>query len=247
MGLPAPREPAPQGGPRVDTFTAVRERSAAGAGYVTASEAALDSPWLQLPPSYRKALTGRLSPAVTEAETGSVFNSLTPDQRVALLHVMTFMGRDGIWKYVKQVTRIGSAGVIGFIPNITEDELRGRLTEKGFGDWWGADQERWGLRHHNGGPQLHIIGVVREGRNIVNAHIDLNNPGDPGGESRASGIEELPAAVVHLSQDHLCWPDPNGGTFMEGLKSFLCVQEPRTTGLLVRITRELGMRVPGTD
>jgi hypothetical protein len=131
-------------------------------------------------------------------------HKLSSAKRNSLLCVQVKMTSERLWSYVKTITWIGDTGNLLFEPKVSSTEFQQTLLANSYGSWWlarrlsskGGD---WGLRSRLSGCQLHFRGNVDS--QVVEGHIDINNPGDPGLNDVSGPLAELPDAIRHLIYD----------------------------------------------
>jgi hypothetical protein len=151
---------------------------------------------------YRKPLGSAVNEKSVFAEWR--FNhALTLPERNSLLCVYAKLRAEQLWEQVDTVYWVGATGEILFVPTQPPDALKQFLCKRGYGDWWLASHNcKWGVRSRFRGVQLHFRGPHDKPR-MVNAHIDLNNPGDsttPGAKPTGA-FAELGQALRHSWRD----------------------------------------------
>ncbi len=128
-------------------------------------------------------------------------SGFTEAGRNSFLCVYAKLKHEGLWSEVKSVRWVGETGEMTFLPERGSARLQQWLLTREYGDWWLASKgSPWGVRSRFQGAQLHFRGY----NNLTepdNAHIDLNNPGDPPGGPPSSAGAELPGAIMHFIED----------------------------------------------
>lgn len=202
--------------------------AAAATAYPAQAESAAKNPWDQLPPNYQFDLRPTLNnlrhyawhnaaytkwfekwwtvdgkPKPGAPPKDAMFhiyyfnNVLTRADRNSLILVYAKMAKEGLWGVVKMVKWAGNGVSMLFEPHMSQSALRTFLKKKEYGDWWFASKGNpWGMRSRFRGVQLHF-----RGGSFVNAHIDLNNPGDPPTGEPTGALSELFGAIRHYEED----------------------------------------------
>jgi len=129
-------------------------------------------------------------------------HALSPSQRNSLLCVRAKMAKEKLWLYMKKLSWIGDTGNVLFQPNNNATAFHRYLLANGYGDWWFASSGSkwdWGVRSRFRGCQLHFRG--KSSSSDVEAHIDINNPGDPSSGRVSGPLEEHTGAIIHKLED----------------------------------------------
>lgn len=125
---------------------------------------------------------------------------LTSRERNSLLCTLTKLRIENLLDRVKDLTFVGQSCEIDFEPTRGSEDFHQYLLQNGYGDWWSARKSghRCGVRSRFQGLQLHFR---CKNSDIVNAHIDSFNPGDPPKGPPTGGARELGDAVEHFVAD----------------------------------------------
>lgn len=185
------------------------------------------NPWDQLPPNYQFDLRAPLNNlrhharrdaaytawlkkyffasggTPTAAQKDGLFhiyyfnNVLSRTERNSLILLYAKIAKEGLWSIVKTVKWAGNGVAMLFESHTSQAALQAFLKNKEYGDWWFASKGNpWGMRSRFRGTQLHFRGGT-----FVNAHIDLNNPGDPPTGAPTGALAEILGAIKHYEAD----------------------------------------------
>jgi hypothetical protein len=151
---------------------------------------------------YKRYYTGKNIPLQQVYPEYRWNHEFTSAERNSLLCVKAKMEQDGLWSHVKSVFWAGDHGEMLFFAKQGQTQFHRYLLSHGFGEWWGANwnNDIWGVRSRFRGAQLHLRGKQKPS-GVIEAHVDLHNPGDPKTGDPTGRLSELPDALSHWWHD----------------------------------------------